>query len=202
MWWLTKFEFHFTEFLTKLFRLDDPFNPKWKLTFLATLPNWFAKKVTKVFPDDMTKYAWGFIRKWKIGEIVSTCNQMKMAIASLDSSKGHSYNKLCKEYHISTSSTSNPRKKKNHESSSPPASNFQGGRRHVSRKRIVHKRKPQFKRNEPFIAPKRHSQNKAVICYICGSHDGLLAPNCPTLKKQWRQDKEAKKKTQVFYRNK
>ena len=74
---LTNFEFHFTEFHTKLFRLDDPFNPKWKLTFLATLPKWFAKKVTKVFPDDMTKYAWGVIRKGVIGDIVSTCNQMK-----------------------------------------------------------------------------------------------------------------------------
>ena len=41
-----------------------------------------------------------------------------------------------------------------------------------------------------------------MICYRCGSHDGHIAPNCPTLKKQSRQDKEAKKKTQVFYRNK
>ena len=74
---LTNFEFHFTEFLTRLFRLDDPFNPKWKLTFLATLPNWFAKKVTKVFPNDVTKYAQGVIRQGVIGEIVSTCNQME-----------------------------------------------------------------------------------------------------------------------------
>ena len=74
---LTNSGFHFTEFLTRLFRLDDPFNPKWKLTFLATLPNWFAKKFTKVFPDDVTKYAWGFIRQGVIGEIVSTCNQME-----------------------------------------------------------------------------------------------------------------------------
>ena len=59
---LTNSGFHFMEFLTRLFRLDDPFNPKWKLTFLATLPNWFAKKVTKVFPNDVTKYAWGVIR--------------------------------------------------------------------------------------------------------------------------------------------
>ena len=60
---LTNFEFHFTEFLNKRFILYDPFNPKWKLTSLAILPKWFAKKVTKVFPDHMTKYAWGFIRK-------------------------------------------------------------------------------------------------------------------------------------------
>ena len=46
----TNFEFHFTEILTILFRLDDPFNPKCKLTFLSALPNWFAKKVTNVFP--------------------------------------------------------------------------------------------------------------------------------------------------------
>ena len=140
------------EFLTRLFRLDDPFNPKWKLTFLATLPNWFAKKFTKVFLDDVTKYAWGFRRKGVIGENVFTCNQINMARAASDSSKGHSYNKLCKQYHIATSSTSKPRKKKHHESSSPPASNFQGGRRRASRKRIVHKIKPQFKRTKTFIA--------------------------------------------------
>ena len=120
----TNFEFHFTEFLTRIFRLDDPFNPKWKVTFLATLPNWFAKKVTKVFPDDVTKYAWGVIRQGVIGEIVSTCNQMMMSRVSSDCSKGHSYNKLCKKYHISIGSTSKPRKKKHHESSSPSASNF------------------------------------------------------------------------------
>ena len=134
-------------------------------------------------------------------EVVSTCNQMKMARDASDYSKGHSYNKLCKKYHISTSSTSKPRKKKHHENSSPPASKFQGGRRHASRKRIVHKRKPQFKRSELFTAPKGHSQKKVVICYRCGSHDGHIAPNSPTLKKQSRQDKESKKNTQVFYRN-
>ena len=72
---LKNFEFHFTKFLARLFRLDDPFNPKWKLTFLANLPNWFSKKVTKVFLDDVTKYAWGVIRKGVICEIVYTCNQ-------------------------------------------------------------------------------------------------------------------------------
>ena len=66
----------------------------------------------------------------------------------------------------------------------------------------MHKRKPQFKRTEPFTAPKGYSQKKAVICYRCGPHDGHIAPKCPTMKKQSRQDKEAKKKTQVFYRNK
>ena len=121
---LTNFEFHFIEFLTRPFRLDDPFNPKWKLTFLATLQNWFAKKVTKVFPYDMTKYAWGVIRQGLIGEIVSTCNQMKMDRVASDSSKGYSYNKLCKQYHIATGSTSKPRTKKHHEISSPPASKF------------------------------------------------------------------------------
>ena len=117
------------------------------------------------------------------------------------SSKGHFYNKLCKQYHIAIGSTSKPRKKKHHESYSPTVSNFHGGRRHASRKIIVHKIKPRFKRNEPFTAPKGHSQKKVVICYRCGYHDGHIAPNHPTLKKQSRQDKEAKKKTQVFYRN-
>ena len=74
---LINFEFHFTEFLTRIFRLDDPFNPKWRLKFLATVTNWFAKKVTKVFPDDVTKYAWGVIRQGVTGEIVYTCNQME-----------------------------------------------------------------------------------------------------------------------------
>ena len=41
-----------------------------------------------------------------------------------------------------------------------------------------------------------------MTCYKCGSHDGHIAPNYPTLKKSSRQDKEGKKKTQVFYRNK
>ena len=125
-----------------------------------------------------------------------------MARAASDSSKGYSYSKLCKQHHIDIGSTSKLRKKKYHEISSPPTSNVQGGRRHASRKIIVHKQKPLFKRTEPFTAPKGHSQKKVVICYRCGSHDGHIDPNCPTLKKHSRQDKEAKKKTQVFYRNK
>ena len=75
---LKNFEFHFTEFLTRLFRLDDPFNPKWKLAFLATLPNWFENKFSKVFPNDVTKYAWQVIMHGVIGDIFSTCKQMNM----------------------------------------------------------------------------------------------------------------------------
>ena len=33
--------------------------------------------LTKVFLDDVTKYARGFIMQGVIGEIVSTCNQME-----------------------------------------------------------------------------------------------------------------------------